>query len=220
MSNPEAWPVTTADLIDAAAVIVAAGWSQFRVALDPNGYPLQKATDPTASHVCALGAVAVAARDMAAPPELVFATVKELRDYLSTDTVAGWNAAQVDSGYVVTKLQAAARTIRRGGPAQISATPAAPVREIPVVAPRPKAVRHFTPESRMKLDRGRLAGTLTRQRKARVDGAKIRATEGRIAQLDRELFDRYGVPIPSGSPALPGPAAPPLDRRPGTESGL
>ena len=123
----------TADLLEAAAnVFGILDWSQFSVATDANGRPLELATDPDARAVCTLGAIHLAATQLAAEPATVAAAVEALRDALSSHDLIGWNRDQAfGKERVVQQLERASRHARRGGWTQVSAIPHVPPSEPP-----------------------------------------------------------------------------------------
>ena len=188
-----------AAVLDTAAQITRAGWSQFHVATDVEGRPLESAADPRAVAVCALGAIARAADGQKVALEVRVAAIRVFGDYVVVNgaSVAKWNEVHGQSGeYVAQKLHAAGREHVRGGPAHVAAVPPPVVGGVPPeVAPRPRA-REFTPESALRADRGRLVGTLQSQRRNGADEASIAATEGRIRAVDKRLRDDHGVDMP------------------------
>jgi len=199
-----ATPDGVAGVLDLAADVVRRGWSQFHVALDVDGRPLESATDPKAVARCALGAIAAAATELDVDVAVRAAAAVEFSRYVTNGgAVAQWNADHgTSASYVGDKLHAAARELRRGGPAHVRATPP-PVIGLADVPPEvaPRKVREFTPESALKADRGRLLGTLQMQRRSDAPEANIAATEGRIRSIDKRLREEHGLdmpPIPPG----------------------
>ena len=85
----------------------------------------------------------------------------------------------------------------RDGVHHVTALPPVVVGELQTVAPRRKGERKFSAEGRLRAQRGRLNGTLSNMRRAKRPQNDLAAMEGRIAQVDQELHDRFGVPLPS-----------------------
>lgn len=196
-----------AEVLDLAADHVRKGWSQFHVALDVEGRPLERATSEGAVAVCALGAIDVACTELDVDLDTRVLAADVFCAYVSNGgSVAQWNADHgTSASYVGGKLHAAAREYLRGGPAHIRATPPPVVNpgEVPPdVAPR--KARTFSPIGALKADRGRLVGTLQMQRRNGAPEANIAATEGRIRAIDKRLAEDHGVtdmpPIPDAVP--------------------
>lgn len=93
---------------------------------------------------------------------------------------------------VAGKLRQLAKTTRKGGPAKITATPAAPIVPEALVAGGRNAgagkQRHYSREAKLNMQRATARRWLAvQQRKAHPDPHKVTELELRIAEIDREL---------------------------------
>jgi len=117
----------------------------------------------------------------------------ELTDYLSVETLDHWGASR-SSSEVAAKLRAAARTIRRGGPAHVDAVPPITDPADAVVVERAEAAgrkdRVVTPIGRLRMERGQLASRLVRMRRAQhPNPSAITDAELRLVEVERELAE-------------------------------
>jgi hypothetical protein len=211
---------TVADVLDAAAAVYSTKrWSRFHNALDAAGREVKPLGQrrrflpaplrPETEAVDALGALAIASEELAVSDDIRVKALDAFKAYVGAEWLAEWNASLGEDGAarVRQKLHAAAREIRRGGPAHISALPplhAGP--SIATVAARPKRKRTFTPETKLRADRGRLVAVLVRQRNAGASEHDLAATEGRIRSVEKRLRDEFGYespPLPAHLKTLP-----------------
>jgi len=174
---------------------------------------------------------------------LVSQTYYALLEYLPphVEYLAPWSDTET-AERVATKLRQLARTIRKGGPARIAATPDAGtiVPELDSAArnrvdhPKPgkrklggqPGKRTYTPESRLRLEAAQVRSAIVRGgRAAHPNLAKLARNRDRLAVIEAQLDQLQAAAADdaatNGRPlafAAVGRATP--VRRPGTESGL